>query len=811
MIIRVLFTVSFLGVVLAQDDNKLINVKQIMRDTFDILKNIPPPTNFNQVSKVMFPTTTLPPVYYYNNNNQGNAPQLSPDEYQALLTAQSNRPLTIQQRSILFNLHQRINAQKQYTQTQGGQYNQNQYYQRAPQTMQQPQQPQQQPAIMNPINRIFATPTEKDMERLLRLPADILYKIAEEGHYIDPEDESQGYSHSKTISKLDRPLPAGVSSSDSSNPGLFGNGFSFNVGENNAGQITNPFLTKEDVKKEKPTSEPKSKQEKNTAASKSAEKLEIQNTTKEITYQNSGDKVDKSKPYFVVNNGEWQLVVPQPDDKPALQIPVKDFTKLTEAVARASARSGMPVDMAKMVAAEELHVKTSEATTLPEKVSTTETTDPPKKAPKKVEKTPTSAFVQEAENLKSEEEEKAPAPATKTEEEVITLNGKVYKLVKEEKPKKKKTKKIKKSQTTGEQKNALPQPSQTETPLKATTHIPLTSPMVAQASGVPAVNAMNPVQLPGLNQPLSLSTLSQYRQQPLTYEQQQILAELQQRFLQSQAMLTQQQPKGQNPYIQNYNAQQLPAAATLAAQQMSQPYYQKVSPPPIIPQMPSVNDQIPIKVQHYPTQAVVSKAAAAPVKIIKETPHHIDPTQANLPKQKVYSLQELDRFYNMQNSEITTEAPAIKETTTKKVYAPHRQIKIRMNSNEENVEEDEQLSKTTVVDATADAIDEEKKRIAELRRRFALERQQLSKRNRAKFEKTTNIEPTTPPSFAITEQHCYNIKSFAKQAGSSNVYEYAISHCHYIENYYPDLKCANVDDYIKVCQRYYSTRRMLFS
>jgi hypothetical protein len=134
MIIRVLFTVSFLGVVLAQDDNKLINVKQIMRDTFDILKNIPPPTNFNQVSKVMFPTTTLPPVYYYNNNNQGNAPQLSPDEYQALLTAQSNRPLTIQQRSILFNLHQRINAQKQYTQTQGGQYNQNQYYQRAPQS-----------------------------------------------------------------------------------------------------------------------------------------------------------------------------------------------------------------------------------------------------------------------------------------------------------------------------------------------------------------------------------------------------------------------------------------------------------------------------------------------------------------------------------------------------------------------------------------------------------------------------------------------------------------------------------------------------
>lgn len=59
------------------------------------------------------------------------------------------------------------------------------------------------------------------MERLLRLPADILYKIAEEGKYIDPEDESKGYSHSKSASELDRPLPAGVSTSDSS-PGLFG-------------------------------------------------------------------------------------------------------------------------------------------------------------------------------------------------------------------------------------------------------------------------------------------------------------------------------------------------------------------------------------------------------------------------------------------------------------------------------------------------------------------------------------------------------------------------------------------------------------
>uniref|UniRef100_A0A914YNT4 aECM cysteine-cradle domain-containing protein n=1 Tax=Panagrolaimus superbus TaxID=310955 RepID=A0A914YNT4_9BILA len=574
------------------------------------------------------------------------------------------------------------------------------------------------------------------------------------------------------------------------------------------------------VKKQEITPEPKPQKQDNKNASITEEKKEepqaqSQNATKEITYQNGGEKVDKSKPYFVVNNEEWQLVVPQPDNKPALQIPVKDFTKLTEAVARASARSGMPVDMAKMVAAEELHVKSAELTTsLP--LTVTSTTKAP---PKKIEKIPASAFLQESESLKSEEEEKSPTTKPPTEEEeVITLNGKVYKLVTEEKPKKKKTKKTKKAQSTGQTNSpSVPSTTAPTTPQD----LPSTTPPT-QANGVQQFPSLIPVQqLPAVNQPFMSSTLGQYQQQqPLTYEQQQILAELQQRYLQSQAPLTRQQPNAQIPYVQNVNAQQLPVSAISAAQQMQQPYYQKVSAPVALPQMPSAADQIPMKIQHYPTQAVITKAAASPVKIIKETPHHIDPYQTNLPKQKIYSLQELDKYYNMQNFEATTVetiertvTPKIVETTTQKVYAPHKQIKIRMNShsNEGPLDEDEPTSKTTVVDATADAVDEEKKRIAELRRKFAIERQQLSRRHRSRYEKTTNLEPTTPPSFTITEQHCYNIKSFAKQAGSSNVYEYAISHCNYIENYYPDLKCENVGDYIKVCQQYYSTRRMLFT
>jgi hypothetical protein len=66
------------------------------------------------------------------------------------------------------------------------------------------------------LSRIFAAPTEKDMERLFQLPADILTKLATDAHYIDPEPDNVPKSSS------------GSSGSSSSNSSSF-SGFSFSV------------------------------------------------------------------------------------------------------------------------------------------------------------------------------------------------------------------------------------------------------------------------------------------------------------------------------------------------------------------------------------------------------------------------------------------------------------------------------------------------------------------------------------------------------------------------------------------------------
>lgn len=66
------------------------------------------------------------------------------------------------------------------------------------------------------FSRMFATPTEKDVERLFQLPADILTKLATDARYIDPEPEyvSKGNNNPKKES--------------SASSGGF-SGFSFNV------------------------------------------------------------------------------------------------------------------------------------------------------------------------------------------------------------------------------------------------------------------------------------------------------------------------------------------------------------------------------------------------------------------------------------------------------------------------------------------------------------------------------------------------------------------------------------------------------
>ncbi|XGW28995.1 hypothetical protein V3C99_008643 [Haemonchus contortus] len=51
-------------------------------------------------------------------------------------------------------------------------------------------------------------------------------------------------------------------------------------------------------------------------------------------------------------------------------------------------------------------------------------------------------------------------------------------------------------------------------------------------------------------------------------------------------------------------------------------------------------------------------------------------------------------------------------------------------------------------------------------------------------------------------QHCLNIRTFARQFGTTNIEEFAQEHCAFIENYYPHLTCDKRAEYITECQKH---------
>ncbi|VDM38494.1 unnamed protein product [Toxocara canis] len=58
---------------------------------------------------------------------------------------------------------------------------------------------------------------------------------------------------------------------------------------------------------------------------------------------------------------------------------------------------------------------------------------------------------------------------------------------------------------------------------------------------------------------------------------------------------------------------------------------------------------------------------------------------------------------------------------------------------------------------------------------------------------------STSATFQLTRQHCLNIRSFARQFGILNIRKFATTNCVFIENYYPHLKCAQIEQYMNQC------------
>ncbi|KAH7714999.1 hypothetical protein AAVH_17643 [Aphelenchoides avenae] len=242
---------SFLAYAAAQDD-RIIDVKQIIKDTLDVMRSYPPPPILTQPQTMMALTQQTPIVLPEASQMASVAVQQMPQQapLQALQSAArygqalpvavaTTQP--VHQAMVPQPLAQPPTQQEQLPQrsygpaavahgvsTYGGQ----RYYGSAI---------QQNTAIYNSkfreifeilsdgteynpytaassqspaLPRIFATPTQTDLERLFHLPADIMHRLAADAGYIDPDPE----------------LYSKYSSSSSGNSGSGGlSGFNFNV------------------------------------------------------------------------------------------------------------------------------------------------------------------------------------------------------------------------------------------------------------------------------------------------------------------------------------------------------------------------------------------------------------------------------------------------------------------------------------------------------------------------------------------------------------------------------------------------------
>ncbi|KAH7715004.1 Protein F33D4.6 b [Aphelenchoides avenae] len=149
---------------------------------------------------------------------------------------------------------------------------------------------------------------------------------------------------------------------------------------------------------------------------------------------------------------------------------------------------------------------------------------------------------------------------------------------------------------------------------------------------------------------------------------------------------------------------------------------------------------------------------------------------------------ESESFYRRQKeTKIDMSNP---ESTGEKLQRPRR-LTIHPMDNAYSPEKEQTRSEGPVV--------QKRSRIEELRRKFANDRRMIAEKTKRMFRH--DVAKAESHS-GVTEQHCQNIRSFARQFGTLDVRAFAHNNCRFIENYYPDLKCTKVSEYMTECSKY---------
>ncbi|KAF8372064.1 hypothetical protein PRIPAC_78493 [Pristionchus pacificus] len=79
-------------------------------------------------------------------------------------------------------------------------------------------------------------------------------------------------------------------------------------------------------------------------------------------------------------------------------------------------------------------------------------------------------------------------------------------------------------------------------------------------------------------------------------------------------------------------------------------------------------------------------------------------------------------------------------------------------------------------------------------------------KKKTKKTSTTTTTTETPSTTTVSSKklkvlrpHCLNIRSFARQFGMVDVFDFVEEHCSFIENYYPSLTCERREEYLAYC------------
>ncbi|MCP9266220.1 hypothetical protein DINM_021729 [Dirofilaria immitis] len=190
-------------------------------------------------------------------------------------------------------------------------------------------------------------------------------------------------------------------------------------------------------------------------------------------------------------------------------------------------------------------------------------------------------------------------------------------------------------------------------------------------------------------------------------------------------------------------------------------------------------------------------------KVYKEELENYDiPHQFNL---------KSDWFQKINDNLAQKEREAINFQMTKSVTSHDRPVETAANfagkTNNSNLES-HQLSLNEVEEDEnskfADAT-QSMRRILALRRKMAADRKKFARRKRLllSMKRKVNKEDSERE---ISRHRCYNIRSLARQFGFTDIKQYVLSNCKFIENYYPEFKCENAEISTDKCLKLLKTR-----